>query len=99
MKYTLGPLLLCRAFTYYKLTNLDSRIANADQILTQDVEKFSNSIGELYSNLSKVFSIVLIYRLASLTLCHCHCQSSEMSVIVVVVKEQDVGCPGNPDVD
>lgn len=44
----------CRSFTFYKMSNLDNRIANADQLLTQDVEKFSNSVGELYSNLSKV---------------------------------------------
>jgi len=36
------------------MSNLDNRIANADQLLTQDVEKLSNSIAELYSNLSKV---------------------------------------------
>lgn len=43
-----------KGFTYYKMSNLDNRIANADQLLTQDVEKLSNSVGELYSNLSKV---------------------------------------------
>lgn len=36
--------------------NLDNRIANADQLLTQDVEKFCNSVVDLYSNLSKVKS-------------------------------------------
>ena len=44
--------------TYYKMSNLDNRIANADQLLTQDVEKFCNSITELYSNLSKVTEIL-----------------------------------------
>ncbi len=34
--------------------NLDNRIANADQLLTQDVERFCNSVVDLYSNLSKV---------------------------------------------
>lgn len=43
-----------RKFTYYQMTNLDNRIANADQLLTQDVEKFCDCVAELYSNLSKV---------------------------------------------
>ena len=43
-----------RGYTYYKMGNLDNRIANADQLLTQDVEKFCNSVVDLYSNLSKV---------------------------------------------
>ena len=48
--------------TYYKMSNLDSRIANADQLLTQDVEKFCNSLTELYSNLSKVtYTYIYIY--------------------------------------
>jgi len=52
-----------RGFTYYKMTNLDNRIANADQLLTQDVEKLSNCIGELYSNLSKPLLDIVIYAL------------------------------------
>lgn len=47
--------------TYYKMSNLDNRIANADQLLTQDVEKFCNSLTELYSNLSKPILDVFIY--------------------------------------
>ena len=43
-----------RNLTYYKMSNLDNRIANADQLLTQDVEKFCNSLTDLYSNISKV---------------------------------------------
>ncbi len=43
-----------RGFTFYKMSNLDNRISNADQLLTQDVEKFCDSVAELYSNLSKV---------------------------------------------
>lgn len=40
--------------------NLDNRIANADQLLTQDVEKFCNSVVDLYSNLSKVKSVCVL---------------------------------------
>lgn len=47
--------------TYYKMNNLDNRITNADQLLTQDVEKFCNSLTELYSNLSKPVLDVGIY--------------------------------------
>ena len=39
------------------MSNLDNRIANADQLLTQDVEKFCDSVAELYSNLSKVLFV------------------------------------------
>lgn len=43
-----------RGFTYYQIGNLDNRIANPDQLITQDVEKFCNSVVDLYSNVSKV---------------------------------------------
>ena len=41
--------------------NLDGRIANVDQLLTQDVEKFSDTITELYSNISKPILDIAIY--------------------------------------
>ncbi|XP_064108948.1 ATP-binding cassette sub-family D member 3-like [Macrobrachium nipponense] len=50
-----------KGFTYYKMSNLDNRISNADQLLTQDVEKFCDSIVELYSNISKPILDILIY--------------------------------------
>lgn len=51
--------------TYYKMSNIDNRIANADQLITQDVEKFCNSLVDLYSNLSKPLLelVIYIYRL------------------------------------
>ncbi|MEE6495718.1 hypothetical protein FKM82_002123, partial [Ascaphus truei] len=75
LKYGLNELKLCfrerltkylydeylKSFTYYKMGNLDNRIANADQLLTQDVERFCNSVVDLYSNLSKPFLDIVLY--------------------------------------
>uniref|UniRef100_A0A8C6P404 ABC transmembrane type-1 domain-containing protein n=1 Tax=Nothobranchius furzeri TaxID=105023 RepID=A0A8C6P404_NOTFU len=62
-----------QGFTYYKMGNLDNRIANADQLLTQDVEKFCNSVVDLYSNLSKVAlaGVLHIYRVGNIGLPLC----------------------------
>ena len=48
-------------FTYYWLTNLDNRISNPDQVLTQDVDRFCNAIVDLYSNLCKPVLDVVLY--------------------------------------
>lgn len=54
-----------KSFTYYRMTNLDNRIANADQLLTTDVDKFCECLADLYSNVSKpILDIGLyVYRL------------------------------------
>jgi ATP-binding cassette subfamily D (ALD) protein 3 len=56
-----------KGFTYYKMSNLDNRIANADQLLTTDVDKFCDTVTDLYSNISKpVLDIVIyVYRLTT----------------------------------
>jgi len=47
--------------TFYTLSALDDRIKNADQLITVDVAKFSNSLAELYSNLAKPILDMVIY--------------------------------------
>ncbi|KAJ3287241.1 hypothetical protein HK104_008710 [Borealophlyctis nickersoniae] len=47
--------------TFYKVGNLDDRIKNADQLITQDVSKFCHAVAELYSNLSKPMLDTIIY--------------------------------------
>lgn len=48
---------------YYQMSNLDSRIPNPDQRLTQDIEKWAISLSNLYSNFTKpILDIVLFSR-------------------------------------
>ncbi|KAH5836289.1 hypothetical protein HBI94_006440 [Parastagonospora nodorum] len=47
--------------TFYTLSALDDRIKNADQLITVDIAKFSNSLAELYSNLAKPILDIIIY--------------------------------------
>ncbi|KAK0100631.1 hypothetical protein ONS95_007086 [Cadophora gregata] len=47
--------------TFYSLSALDDRIKNADQLITVDVSKFSNSLAELYGNLAKPTLDMMIY--------------------------------------
>ena len=47
--------------TFYTLSALDDRIKNADQLITVDISRFSNSLAELYSNLAKPILDMAIY--------------------------------------
>ncbi|KAF9413963.1 hypothetical protein HW555_007993 [Spodoptera exigua] len=50
-----------KGFTYYQVSNLDNRISNADQLLTTDIEKFCDTVVDLYSNISKPMLDIGIY--------------------------------------
>lgn len=55
--------------TFYKISNLDARIRNIDQLLTVDVERFCSSLAELYTNISKPsIDIILFSRKLARTL-------------------------------
>ncbi|KAJ7275463.1 adrenoleukodystrophy protein [Mycena haematopus] len=46
---------------YYKLANLDGRIVNADQMITNDIQKFSVHLAAIYSNLAKPVLDIILY--------------------------------------
>lgn len=47
--------------TFYKVSNLDSRIRNIDQLLTVDIERFCSSLADLYSNISKPSIDIILF--------------------------------------
>lgn len=46
---------------YYKITNLDSRIRNPDQVYAADIEKFSNSLSALFINFTKPLLDIIFF--------------------------------------
>lgn len=43
------------------MSNLDNRISNVDQLLTTDIDKFCESVTDVYSNVSKPILDIIIY--------------------------------------
>ncbi|KAF0560725.1 ABC transporter transmembrane region 2-domain-containing protein [Gigaspora margarita] len=50
---------------FYKISNLDNRIQNVDQLLTQDIDKFAENLSHLYSDIAKpiVDMVLFAYKL------------------------------------
>ncbi|KAG9110757.1 hypothetical protein FRC07_008153, partial [Ceratobasidium sp. 392] len=46
---------------YYKMSNLDDRIKNPDQMITTDIQRFSAHLAAMYSNLAKPVLDVILY--------------------------------------
>lgn len=46
---------------FYQMCNLDEWIRNPDQILTQDIDKWSQSLSNLYSNFSKPLLDIILF--------------------------------------
>lgn len=46
---------------YYKVLNLDSRISNPDQALTETIDKWGKSLSELYSNVTKPLLDIILF--------------------------------------
>ncbi|KAH7883863.1 ABC transporter transmembrane region 2-domain-containing protein [Phlebopus sp. FC_14] len=46
---------------YYKLSNLDDRIKNPDQMITHDIQHFSSHLAAIYANLAKPILDVILY--------------------------------------
>ena len=75
LKFSLAEMVLCfrtrltnhlyanylQGYTYYQINNLDNRISNPDQVLTQDLQRFVQSVTDLYSNVSKPLLDIAIY--------------------------------------
>jgi len=68
--------------TYYRVSNLDSRLPNADQCLTEDITLFTNLLAHLYSHITKPLLDVALMSFTLYSLASSRGASSSVPTIV-----------------
>merc|ERR1719242_1621138 len=53
--------IYCSEMMYYKVSNIDSRIENADQAMTETLTLWGRSLSELYTNLTKPLLDIVLF--------------------------------------
>ncbi|GAB1597803.1 ATP-binding cassette sub-family D member 2-like [Argonauta hians] len=71
--------------TYYRVSNLDCRLTNADQCLTDDINVFSQSLAHLYSHLTKPLLDIAIMSFTLTKLARNRGASSKIPTLVATV--------------